>query len=78
MFISINGVQHDLWRAVDQDGHVRDILVQARRDKAAAVQSLRTLLQGLAYVPRVVITDNAPATARQCARSYRGYCHVKS
>ncbi len=57
VFISINGTQQYLWRAVDQDGHVLDILVQARRDKAAAVQFLRKLLQGLAYVPRVVITD---------------------
>ncbi len=57
VFVSVNGVQHSLWRAVDQDGHVRDILAQARRDRAGAVQFLRTLLQGLAYGPRVVITD---------------------
>ncbi len=57
VFISINGTQQYLWRAVDQDGHVLDILVQARRDKAAAVQFLRKLLKGLAYVPRVAITD---------------------
>ena len=36
---------------------MRDILVQPRRDKRAAVRFLRKLLQGLAYVPRVVITD---------------------
>src|SRR6476619_3366527 len=57
VFVSINGVEQYLWRAVDQDGTVLDILVQARRDKAAAVKSLRKLLKGLAYVPRVVITD---------------------
>ncbi len=57
VFVSVNGVQHYLWRAVDQDGHVLAILVQARRDKAAAVKFLRKLLKGLAYVPRVVITD---------------------
>jgi len=57
VFVSINGVQQYLWRAVDQDGNVLDILVQARRDKAAAVKFLRKLLKGLAYVPRVVITD---------------------
>ena len=55
--MSINGVQHYLWRAVDQDGNVLDILVQPRRDKRAAVRFLRKLLKGLAYVPRVVITD---------------------
>jgi len=42
---------------VDQDGNVLDILVQARRDKHAAVKFLRKLLKGLAYVPRVLITD---------------------
>src|SRR5215213_5800810 len=57
VFVSINGVQHYLWRAVDQDGTVLDILVQPRRDKAAAVRFLRQLLKGLAYVPRVVIAD---------------------
>src|SRR6476660_450273 len=57
VFISINGTQHYLWRAVDQDGNVLDILVQSRRDKAAATKFLRKLLKGLTYVPRVVITD---------------------
>ncbi len=57
VFIAINGVQHSRWRAVDQDGNVLDILVQPRRDKRAATKFLRKLLKGLAYVPRVVITD---------------------
>jgi len=57
VFIGINGVRHYLWRAVDQDGNVLDILVQPQRDKRAAVRFLRKLLKGLAYVPRVVITD---------------------
>ncbi len=57
VFVAINGVQHYLWRAVDQDGYALDILVQPRRDKRAAVEFLRKLLKGLAYVPRVVITD---------------------
>src|SRR3954454_19028439 len=56
VFVQINGVQHYLWRAVDQEGNVLDILVQPRRDKQAAVKFLRKLLKGLAYVPRVVIT----------------------
>jgi len=57
VFISINGQQHYLWRAVDQDGNVLDILVQSRRDKTAARKFFRKLLKGLAYVPRVIITD---------------------
>ena len=56
-FIRINGATHYLWRAVDQDGNVLDILVQGRRDTAAARKFFRRLLKDLAYVPRVVITD---------------------
>jgi putative transposase len=49
--------RHYLWRAVDQDGHILDILVQRRRDKKAAKTFFRKLLKGLTYVPRVIITD---------------------
>jgi putative transposase len=55
--LTINGARHYLWRAVDQDGNVLDILVQPRRDKTAAKKFFRKLLKGLAYVPRVLITD---------------------
>jgi putative transposase len=50
-------VQHYLWRAVDQDGVVLDVLVQARRDANAAKRFFRRLLKGLQYVPRVIVTD---------------------
>ena len=46
-----------LWRAVDQEGNILDILVQRRRDKAAAKRFFRKLLKGCRYVPRVLITD---------------------
>ncbi len=57
MFLKINGETRYLWRAVDQDGTVLDILVQRRRDQRAAKKFFRKLLKGLAYVPRVLITD---------------------
>jgi putative transposase len=57
VFLTINGARHYLWRAVDQDGHVLDILVQRRRDKQAAKRFFRKLLKGLTYAPRVIITD---------------------
>ncbi len=56
MFIKVNGKDHYLWRAVDQDGNVLDILV-SRRNKKAAKRFFRKLLKGLQYVPRVIITD---------------------
>lgn len=57
VLIAINGVTHSRWHAVDQDGTVLDILVQSRRNKAAAKKFFRRLHKYLAYVPRVVITD---------------------
>ncbi len=57
VFITINGATHYLWRAVDQDGQVLDILVQSRRNTAAAKEFFRKLFTGLQYVPRVLITD---------------------
>src|SRR5260370_27691170 len=57
VFLKINGRLHYLWRAVDQDGDVLDIMVQSRRDKKAAKKFFRKLLKGLRYVPRVIITD---------------------
>ena len=57
VFIRIQGVQHYLWRAVDQNGVVLDILVQSRRDANAAKRFFRRLLKGLHYVPRVIVTD---------------------
>jgi putative transposase len=57
VFLTIHGERHYLWRAVDQDGQVLDILVQRRRDKKAAKKFFRKLLKGCHYVPRVIITD---------------------
>jgi putative transposase len=57
VFLTINGNRHYLWRAVDQDGNVLDILVQSRRNTKAAKKFFRKLLKGLQYVPRVIITD---------------------
>jgi putative transposase len=57
VFLTIHGERHYLWRAVAQDGHILDILVQRRRDKRAAKRFFRNLLKGLTYVPRAIITD---------------------
>ena len=55
--ITINKQRHYLWRAVDQEGNVLDILIQRRRNKQAAKKFFRKLLKGCQYVPRVIITD---------------------
>lgn len=57
VFIKINGEQHYLWRAVDQNGLVIDILVQPKRDRLAAERFFRRLLGYTGRVPRVIVTD---------------------
>jgi len=57
VFLKINGQLNYLWRAVDQDGDVLDILVQSMRNKEAAKKFFRKLLKRLRYVPRALITD---------------------
>ena len=57
MFLRINGVLHYLWRAVDQNGVVLDILVQDRRNATAAKRFFRRLLGGLRFKPRRIVTD---------------------
>jgi putative transposase len=57
VFLKINGETHYLWRAVDREGNVLDILVQRHRNAKAAKKFFRKLLKGLCYVPRVVVTD---------------------
>jgi putative transposase len=55
--LTITKARHDLWRAVDQGGHSRDLLVQWRRAQAAAKKFFRKPLQGLTAVPRGILTD---------------------
>ncbi len=55
--IQINGKQHYLWRAVDQDGEVVDVFLQARRDGAAAKRFFKRLLRSHGEEPRKIVTD---------------------
>ena len=58
VFLKINGVRHYLWRAVDQNGVVIDILVQPKRDRLAAMRFFRKLLRATGRRrPRVIVTD---------------------
>jgi len=75
MFIKIRGKDHYLWRAVDQDGNVLDILVQSRRNKKVAKRFFRKLLNGLQYVPRVIITDKLKSYAAAKAEVMPGVEH---
>jgi putative transposase len=55
--LTIHGARYSLWRTVDQNGTILDILVQRRRNKAAAQKFFRKLLKGLTYIPRVIGTE---------------------
>jgi len=57
VFVRINGKQHYLWRAVDQDGEVVDVYLQAKRDGAAAKQFFKRLLRSHGSEPRKIVTD---------------------
>ena len=57
MAVTIAGRQFWLWRAVDDEGEVLDLLVQRRRDKNAAVKLMRKLLKKQGFAPDVLVTD---------------------
>ena len=61
VFVSITGKRMYLWRAVDSEGEVLDILVQSRRNKTAALKVIRKLLRKQGFVPATFITDKLPS-----------------
>jgi putative transposase len=63
VFIKIDGRLVYLWRAVDAEGEVLDVLVQSKRDKRAALKLMRKLLKKMGFAPDRIVTDDL--------RSYR-------
>jgi len=61
MFVSINGKRMVLWRAVDCEGEMLDILVQSRRNKKAALRLIRKLLKKQGFTPDFFVTDKLPS-----------------
>jgi len=61
VFVSINGKRSYLWRAVDSEGEVLEILVHSRRNKRAALKLMRKLLKKQGFVPDTVVTDKLPS-----------------
>ena len=57
MVVRIAGKRMYLWRAVDHEGEILDMLVQRRRDKRAAVRLMRKLLRKQGFAPKIVVTD---------------------
>jgi transposase-like protein len=63
MVVRIRGERMYLWRAVDHEGEILDMLVQRRRDKRAAVKLMRKLLKGYGFTPAVIVTDKLASYA---------------
>ena len=61
VFVSINGKNIYLWRAIDCEGEVLDVLVQSRRNKKAALKLMRKLLKAQGFAPTIVVTDKLPS-----------------
>src|SRR6516162_1275139 len=57
MVVRIAGKRMYLWRAVDHEGEILDVLVQRRRDKRAALKLMRKLLRKQGFAPKTVVTD---------------------
>jgi transposase-like protein len=78
MVVRIGGAQRYLWRAVDHEGEILDMLVQRRRDQRAALKLMRKLLKRQGFVPTVIVTDrlrsyaSAFRTLRLSARHEQG------
>jgi putative transposase len=70
VFVTLRGEPYLLWRAVDQHGTELDILLQKRRDKAAAKRFFRRVLASCSEAPRKIVTDQL--------RSYPAATHVKT
>jgi putative transposase len=73
-FIKIDGRLVYLWRAVDAEGEVLDVLVQSKRDKRAALKLMRKLLKKMGFVPDKFVTDDLRsyrAAARDLGISHR-------
>ena len=76
VFVTIQGRQQYLWRAVDEDGDVLDILVQSHRNRRAAVRFFRTLLKAQGRVPRRLITDQLRSYAAAARTVMPSVVHV--
>jgi putative transposase len=57
MFVSMDGKPMYLWHAIDQNGEILGVLVQAKRDKRAALELMRKLLKKSGFAPRMIVTD---------------------
>jgi transposase-like protein len=78
VFVSIGGRRMYLWRAVDGEGEILDVLVQPRRDKAAALRLMRRLLRRRGAAPEVLVTDGLGSYAAAARELGLTAAHVRA
>jgi putative transposase len=78
MFVSIRGRRMYLWRAVDGEGEILDMLVQAKRDKPAAVRLMRQLLKNQGMAPETLVTDRLGSYAAAARDLGLSATHVRT
>ena len=76
LFVTIQGRQQYLWRAVDEDGDELDILVQSRRNRQAAIRFFRKVLKGQGREPRRLVTDKLRSYPAACRTVLPSVVHV--
>ena len=77
VYLKINSICQYLWRAVDQEGQVLDILVQPKRKKAAAERFFKNVLPGTCQVPRKVIPDRLASYTQPRAEILPDAAHIR-
>src|SRR4051794_40198820 len=78
MFLTIRGRRMYLWRAVDGEGEILDMLVQAKRDKAAALRPMRKLLKKQGMAPERLATDRLGSYAAAARDLGLSATHVRT
>jgi putative transposase len=76
VFVRIGGKRTYLWRAVDDEGEVLEVLAQSRRNKRAALKLMRKLLKKQGYIPNAIVTDKLGSYAAALRELGLEHLHV--
>jgi putative transposase len=76
VFVRIGGKRTYLWRAVDDEGEVLEVLAQSRRNKSAALKLMRNLLKKQGYIPDAIVTDKLGSYAAALRELGLEHLHV--
>jgi putative transposase len=76
VFVRIGGKRTYLWRAVDDEGEVLEVLAQSRRNKRAALKIIRKLLKNQGYIPDAIVTDKLGSYAAALRELGLEHLHV--